>query len=65
MARSYLPSKVSEIVAIRRKDLHKVSVFHLFVVLVSELITGLGKGYHLYLLHNHGHIHLYVLLHPG
>jgi hypothetical protein len=30
MARSYLPSKVSEIVAIWRKDLNKVTVFQLF-----------------------------------
>lgn len=38
MARSYLPSKVSEIVAIWRKDLNKVTVFKLFVMLGLDCV---------------------------
>ena len=38
MARSYLPSKVSEIVAIWRKDLNKVTVFELFVMLDLDFV---------------------------
>jgi hypothetical protein len=36
MARSYLPSKVADIVDIWRKDLNKVTAFLLFVVLSSD-----------------------------
>jgi hypothetical protein len=38
MARSYLPSKVSEIVSIWRKDLNKVTVFELFVMLDLDFV---------------------------
>lgn len=35
MARSYLPSKVSEIVALWRKDLNKVNSLLLFLCLIT------------------------------
>lgn len=41
MARSYLPSKVSEIVAIWRKDLHKVACHSVFAVFVYVLSSQL------------------------
>ena len=44
MARSYLPSKVSEIVAIWRKDLNKVSYYSLiFVMFMIYPIPNLGR----------------------
>ncbi|MFQ6639063.1 hypothetical protein Gotur_015751 [Gossypium turneri] len=47
MARSYLPSKVSEIVAIWRRDLNKVSCPYLFLCFFYALflITGLAISY--------------------
>lgn len=43
MARSYLPSKVSEIVAIWRKDLNKVIVYVAFVLFIF-CFSNLGSA---------------------
>lgn len=38
MARSYLPSKVSDIVAIWRKDLNKVTYFGFLFPIIQQLV---------------------------
>lgn len=44
MARSYLPSKVSEIVALWRKDLNKVMVLTVFEYLCSSFGVQINNG---------------------